>query len=240
MSEHNEVRKIQFEGGELTGVRVADGKVYLAVKKACLDIGLNEDHARRQIKNIQGDVVLSKGGSNLTLLTEGGKQQVFCLHEDFITLWLAKISLTPRMKQDRPEAVERLVSYQLKAAKILHDAFMSTEEQTAELFDDLGIKGRIATIESRLNDIEAEARSIVDVLTLNYSQQQKIQSSARDHVRKLLGSMSGVKYKHHARIYFKNLWLDFCEHFSIGSYKDLHPKRMADAVTFIGDWRHNG
>lgn len=43
---------------------------------------------------------------------------------DYLPLWLAKISITPAMQRDSPELVERLLQYQLKAAKVLADAFL--------------------------------------------------------------------------------------------------------------------
>ena len=36
-------------------------------------------------------------------------------------LWLAKISLTPKMQKENSKAVEKLIAYQLKCAKVLHN-----------------------------------------------------------------------------------------------------------------------
>lgn len=46
------------------------------------------------------------------------------LRLDFIPLWLAKISITPAMKADKPELVETLKQYQLKAKDALAAAFL--------------------------------------------------------------------------------------------------------------------
>ena len=48
-----EVKEIPFNGSTLLGIRDEKGQVWLAVKKACLDIGLSEGQARRQVENIQ-------------------------------------------------------------------------------------------------------------------------------------------------------------------------------------------
>lgn len=37
-----EVKEIPFNGSTLLGIRDENGQVWLAVKKACLDIGLSE------------------------------------------------------------------------------------------------------------------------------------------------------------------------------------------------------
>jgi len=57
---NNEVKVIDFDGGELLGVRTEDGKVYLAVKKACLDIGLTENQADAEIKKVQKGILFEK------------------------------------------------------------------------------------------------------------------------------------------------------------------------------------
>ena len=62
--------------------------------------------------------------SNLTLPTNGGLQEILCLNIDFVPLWLAKISITPSMKENNPELVDKLVKYQLKTKDILAKAFL--------------------------------------------------------------------------------------------------------------------
>lgn len=44
----------------------------------------------------------------------------------FYSLWLAKISITPSMKENNPVLVEKLVEYQLKAKDVLAAAFLPT------------------------------------------------------------------------------------------------------------------
>lgn len=47
-----------------------------------------------------------------------------CLQLDYVPLWLAKISITPNMKENSPELVEKLIKYQLKAKDALAAAFL--------------------------------------------------------------------------------------------------------------------
>ena len=69
-----EVKEIPFNDGSLLGVRTPDGKVWLAVRKSCLDIGLSLGQTQKQITNIQSDVVLE---IQLLLFSNGsnGRQQ---------------------------------------------------------------------------------------------------------------------------------------------------------------------
>ena len=47
------------------------------------------------------------------------------------------------------------------------------------------------------------------------------------------------EYKENSKLYFKRLGLDFCDHFNITSYKDLHPDDFANAIDFIIMWEYN-
>lgn len=119
-----QVKNVPFLGTELMAAQDASGQVWAGVRWLCNGVGLNENQARAERKKIQADTVLSKGGSNLTLPTRGGKQEVLCLKLDYVPLWLAKITITPTMEQETPELAERLEQYQLRAKDVLAAAFL--------------------------------------------------------------------------------------------------------------------
>ena len=50
ISMRQEVKEIPFNGSTLLGIRDENGQVWLSVKKACLDIGLSEGQAQKQLK----------------------------------------------------------------------------------------------------------------------------------------------------------------------------------------------
>jgi len=125
-----EIKKVPFMGTELMAARDADGQIWAGVKWMCNGIGLSEGQRKRQIANIQTDEVLSEGGSNLILPTRGGSQEALCLKLDFVPLWLAKISITPAMKEENPELAETIKQYQLKAKDVLAEAFLPKPHKT--------------------------------------------------------------------------------------------------------------
>ena len=59
---------------------------FVGVKWVCQGIGLTDDQAKNERKKIGKDLVLSKGGSNLTLLTNVGEQDVLCIELDYLPL----------------------------------------------------------------------------------------------------------------------------------------------------------
>lgn len=247
MKNEMETKVIDFEGGKILGVRDSEGKIWMGIKNTYLDLGLSERQAKYQVEKIGSDIVLSKGVRNFVLPSKGGKQNAICLYEDFVTLWLAKITLTPKMQEENPDAVKKLIEYQLKAAKVLHNAFMGTEGEKKQFYDDLGLSGRIDDLTnkvevnndkiSKLND---KVGDLITNSTINSRQSQKLLECARNKIRQLLGNAHSSNYKKYSRVYFKNLWLNFCDEYEIGSYKDLCPIYYKEAFDFIENWTYKG
>ena len=240
-----EVKEIPFNGNTLLGIRDASGQVWLAVKKACLDIGLTEGQADRQIKNLQSDVVFDGKVTGLSVKFDGQVRKTIFIAEKFVTLWLAKISLTPSMQKKNPEAVKKLLAYQLEAADVLHKAFYGTEEQKATFNDRMGLDGQIQGMQVQINNMEnmlceqmEKLDSVMDNMTLSTRQQQKLYKAAKDRINVLLGGAHSEGYKENARSYFINLWNNFKEKYSCGSYKDLNPRYYDEAFDFIAGWEY--
>lgn len=234
---------IDFEGGQILGVKDADGVLWLGVNKAMQEIGLTIDQCKKQGRNIKNDIVLSKGVSKMALPSNGGNQDTFVIKEDFVTLWLAKISLTPKMQKENSKAVEKLIAYQLKCAKVLHQAFFETEEQKKQFADDLGLQGKIIQLENKvdsqtniLNTTTERLNTLIDNSTINSRQASKLLICAKDRVNIILGGANSKEYKKNSRKYFKNLWLNLGEKFKVSTYKDLNPLDYNSAVTYINNW----
>ena len=85
-------------------------------------------------RKIKKDLVLSQGGLNLTLPTNGGEQDISCIELDYLPLWLAKISITPKMQKENPIVTTKLVNYQLKAKDVLANAFIKPKEVNFDSF----------------------------------------------------------------------------------------------------------
>lgn len=118
-------RHVNFDGADLLAMQDSSGEIFVGVRSVCLGIGLSTGQTQRQITNIQGNFILSEGVANLQHLTAGSLQRVLCIHLDYIPLWLAKISITPKMWLEAPELAERLLRFQLKAKDVLAAAFLS-------------------------------------------------------------------------------------------------------------------
>ncbi|WEA47268.1 phage antirepressor N-terminal domain-containing protein [Priestia aryabhattai] len=119
-----ENKAVNFHGAQLLGIKASDQKVYVAVKWVCQGLGLSKGQIQNERKRIHDDVVLSKGERNFILPTNGGRQEIVCIELDFLPLWLAKISITPKMQEETPWVVERLIKFQIDAKEVLAEAFL--------------------------------------------------------------------------------------------------------------------
>jgi len=132
------VKDMNFEGYSLKSAQdTQTQEIYVAVRWVCNGIGLSRGQMNNESVRVKEDVVLSKGARNLVLPTDGGNQEVLCIDIDYLPLWLAKIHITPKMKQDKPLIVEKLIDYQLKAKDVLAKAFLYDKSANSQLFTKL-------------------------------------------------------------------------------------------------------
>ena len=90
-----------------------------------------------------------------------------------------------------------------------------------------------------LTTCAAVFQNMIDYSTINYKQQQELSQLVKNRINYLLGGAHSEAYKEHSRVYFKNLWLNFCFNFQCGTYKDLNPLYMDTAKEFISTWNYN-
>ena len=132
MSENKlRVRDVEFNGAELRAAQeIETGKVYVGVRWVCQGMGFNEGRMKYERKKMQEDLVLTQGIKFYPLGDSNANSNVLCLELDFLPLWLAKFSITPTMKIEHPDLVNKLIDYQLHAKDVLAAAFLNKEPGT--------------------------------------------------------------------------------------------------------------
>lgn len=126
------VKNVGFDGDELLAAKDNDGVVWVAVNSLCRGMGLNRNERDRQVKNVQSDEVLKRGYVKFDAGIFDPNNETIALQLDYVPLWLAKISITPNMKKEKPEVAEKLITYQLKAKDALAAAFLPTESKHSQ------------------------------------------------------------------------------------------------------------
>ena len=97
---------------------------------------------------------------------------------------------------------------------------------------------QINSMENMLCEQMEKLDSVMDNMTLSTRQQQKLYKAAKDRINHLLGGAHSPEYKEKSKSYFINLWNNFKEKYSTGSYKDLNPKYYEEAFDFIAEWEY--
>lgn len=186
-------------GTNLMAARDTDGQIWAGVRWMCDGMGLSEGQRKRQITNIQTDRVLSKGGSNLTLPTNGGGQSVLCLKLDFVPLWLAKIAITPTMEAETPELADRLEQYQLRAKDVLAAAFMPVnatpglDALSPQLLCLINIELRQQEQAKAIEDTNTRLDSIGEVISLSPNSWRKDSQHLISKIAQKMGSNDYIR-----------------------------------------------
>lgn len=230
-----QIKKVPFLGTELMAARDAEGQIWAGVRWMCDGMGMSEGQRKRQIANIQSDRLLSKGGSCLTLPTNGGNQDVLCLKLEFVPLWLAKISITPTMERETPELAERLEQYQLKAKDVLAAAFMPN----ADYMNFSKEIQAIFMLDLRTVQHEERITALEDNMVIDYGQQRTLTSRVNEVVVNALGGTSAPAYtdkKIRSRTY-SECNRDIQRWFNVNSRNNIPRKRFEEAVEYIHGWK---
>ena len=78
------IKDVDFDGAQLRAIQDVDKIVWVGVTWVCKGIGLSDGQIKRERKRLQEDLVLSKGGRNLVLPTNGGNQDILCLMLEYL------------------------------------------------------------------------------------------------------------------------------------------------------------
>lgn len=247
-----EVKEIKFYDDTLLGVKDESGQIWLAVRKTCRDIGLSDAQGRAEVTKIQQSLLFKDNCKKLSLKFETQMRETLVLGEKFVPMWLAQINLTPSMQKKNPNAVQKLLKYQLEAADVLHKAFYESTEQKTMFHSNFDLHGEINDISQKIQqigekvteqvaiitDCAAIFQNMINYATINYQQQNELLRIAKERVNILLDGAKSPVYKKHSRVYFKNLWLNFCDFFGCDSYKNLNPLYLEMAKDWILEWNY--
>ena len=118
------VKAVDFMGDSLLAAKDNKSVIWAGIRSLCVGMGLTRGQTNGEVTKIQEDMVLSRGCMKFRAGVFDPNNETLALQLDYVPLWLAKISITPNMKENNPELVEKLVKYQLKAKDVLAAAFL--------------------------------------------------------------------------------------------------------------------
>ena len=133
-----QVTDFNFYGDELIALKDnATGEIFTAINSVLRGIGFTDkDQIRKRRDKWINDPVISKGvikfnipiqevvtKNDTTLLDK----ETYCISQHKLPIALAKINITPKMKQTQPELSSKLELYQDKCADVLASVFIDNQ-----------------------------------------------------------------------------------------------------------------
>ena len=170
-----QVIDFNFYGDNLIALRDnATGEVFTSINSVLKGIGFTDkDQIRRRRDKWINDSVIAKGITifNIPTSSDGvlkndtpynNNQEVYCISQKKLPLALAKINITPKMKQSQPELTAKLELYQDKCADVLASVFIDkTIPKTQEYTEILNVLTSITqTLTALTSTLTAMQRGI--------------------------------------------------------------------------------
>ena len=242
MHENLEVKNVDVLGSQIMAAKGVDGYVYAGVSYFCNALGMTKGQKDRQVTNIQSDAALKRGCLRLEAGVLDPNNETMALRIDFIPLWLAKISITEKTRQERPEFAEKLLDYQLKAKDILANAFIEKKpteapanlqqqiqliaQGTTELYE------KVETLSDRMDKIE------LDLPILPIEADRITEAVRRKGVSAMGGKQSSAYQNRGLRQkVYNNIYANLKYNFSVRSYKAIKRSQCDRAVEIVNEWK---
>ena len=118
------VKSVDLFGDSVMAAKDRDGNIWAGVSYFCKALGMDKAQKDNQVERVQKDDVLKKGAGKFPAGVFDQNNETIVLRIDYVPIWLTKISITPKIKREKPELAEKLLQYQLKAKEILAAAFL--------------------------------------------------------------------------------------------------------------------
>lgn len=237
------VKNVDVLGSQIMAARDTDGIIWVAVRWMCQGMGMTDGQYKRQIKNIQNDLLLKCSGSNLTLDKGSGQREVFCIKLDYLPIWLAKISITPTIQKDHPELAEKLLDYQLKAKDILANAFVEKKKSTGEPST---LQQQIQLIAQGTTELYQKVDTLAERMD-NFEQNLPLLPEDADDVSKevkkrvveILGGKDSNAYhnKSLSQKVFMDAYRNIKINFNVSSYKAIKRNRKDVAIQIAREYK---
>lgn len=241
-------KEVEFLGDSILVVKdEAENKLYTGVGYVCKGLGLSEGQLKSERKKIQEDIVLSKGGRNFILPTNGGNQEVLAIELDYLPIWLAKISITPKMKEQQPELVDRLVKYQLKARDVLAEAFIHKQPRKLTPQEELRLhyqyleeqSKEIESVRGEVTEVREEVTDLKDNMPLFNVECKELQALVRSKGVQVLGGYKSPAYNDHSlrgQVY-SDIQRQIKREFGISKYEAIKRSQLDIARKIVDEYK---
>lgn len=235
------VKNVDLMGDTIMAAKDVDNVIWVGINSFCQGLRMNKKQRDWQVEKVKSDNTLSRGCRELPAGVFDTGNAVYALRLDFIPLWLAKISITERMKEEHPELADKLLNYQLKAKDILAEAFIPKQNISAkspmevlrlyyEALDQMNTK--VDTLEEKVTNIE-------NGMPCFSCDTKDIQAEVRAKAVECLGGYHSNAYndKSTRGCVFSDIQMMLRREFGVRRYEEIKHNRVPEAINLIREYR---
>lgn len=239
MTEKMVVKNVDLMGDSIMAAKDNDGTIWVGIKWMCKGMGMSEGQWKRQIANIKKDLLLQKAGSNLILPTVSGDQEVFCLKNDYLPIWLAKISITPTIQQENPDLADKLLEYQLRAKEVLADAFNSKQVPVSTNDKIMLLAQGHMELQQEVDSIKKDMESLKMDLPILPVEEDRITSAVKRKGLAVMGGKTSNVYRDKSirRKVYQGIYANLKYNFQIKTYRALKRSQVDKAIEIINNYQ---
>lgn len=236
------VKNVDVLGDSIMAAKGVDGHVYAGVSYFCNALGMTKGQKDRQVTNIRTDEVLKRGCLKLEAGVLDPNNETIALRIDFIPLWLAKINITEKTRQERPDFADKLLEYQLKAKDILANAFIEkkTAENSATLQQQIQLIAQGTTeLYEKVDAISDRMDKFEQDLPLLPGDADELSHTVKRRVVEVLGGKDSNSYhnKSICQTAFIDAYRNLKRNFDVTSYKNIKRCQMEVALQIAKEYK---
>lgn len=236
------VKNVDVLGDSIMAAKGVDGHVYAGVSYFCNALGMTKGQKDRQVTNIRTDEVLKRGCLKLEAGVLDPNNETIALRIDFIPLWLAKINITEKTRQERPDFADKLLEYQLKAKDILANAFIEkkTAENSATLQQQIQLIAQGTTeLYEKVDAISDRMDKFEQDLPLLPGDADELSRTVKRRVVEVLGGKDSNSYhnKSICQTAFIDAYRNLKRNFDVTSYKNIKRCQMEVALQIAKEYK---
>lgn len=230
------VKSVDLMGDTIMAAQDKNGNIWAGVNYFCNALGMSRGQKNRQVSNVQTDETLKQGCIKLGAGVLDAGNETIALRIDFVPLWLAKIVITDKTKQENPQLADKLLEYQLKAKDILAAAFLPKQDNSGDVQERIKLLAQGTTeLYEKVDTLEQRFNKFEDELPVTGADMDDIQSAIRKKGIEVMGGRNTNAYQDNStRGYvYADIQRELRRQFGVKRYKEIKHKDVETAVNIV-------
>jgi len=241
------VKPVNVLGNSIMAAKDEKGNIFAGVSYFCNALGMTKGQKDKQVQKVQKDEVLKQGCFRLEAGVFDPSNEAIALRIDFVPLWLAKIQITDKTKQDNPGLAKKLLDYQLQAKDILAAAFLPKQESTGDIQGQIRLLAqgttelyeKVGAVEKSVDSVKNELETLKNDLPILPIEAEKITNAVKAKGVHIMGGKASNAYHNRSIVQavYCDIYGQIYRNFEIKSYKALKRCQTDKAIEIINDYK---